>query len=96
MPCSLSRSLSLSAALTLQFFFGMLRDADPSFGDAGHLRFHCRYGAAQEAVHRAYQDRFAGNNSIHRYTTAPNLHKQVPTQSWPTESVVRFAPAQQA
>jgi uncharacterized delta-60 repeat protein len=48
--------------------------------------------AATQQVFRAYNNRFAQNDSNHRYTTDPDLYRSMQEQGWSAEGVVLCAP----
>ena len=50
--------------------------------------------AAQQPVYRAYNNRFAQNDSNHRYTTDSNAYAQMRAAGWSGEGVVFCAPTQ--
>lgn len=50
-------------------------------------------GISQQPVYRVYNNRFAQNDSNHRYTTDPNLYAQMQAQGWSPEGIVFCAPA---
>jgi serine protease len=50
--------------------------------------------AGEQAVYRVYNNRFAQNDSNHRYTTDPNLYAQMQAQGWLAEGVVFCGPLQ--
>jgi uncharacterized delta-60 repeat protein len=49
-------------------------------------------GIGQQVVYRVYNNRFAQNDSNHRYTTDSNLYAQMQAQGWLPEGVVMCAP----
>lgn len=48
----------------------------------------------QQAIYRVYNNRFAQNDSNHRYITDPNLYAQMQAQGWLPEGVVLCGAAQ--
>ena len=50
--------------------------------------------AGEQAVYRVYNNRFAQNDSNHRYTTDPNLYAQMQAQGWLAEGVAFCGPMQ--